>query len=115
MAWTKACRTQDIPVGTIVRHRLSDGSPIALTRLADDRVVAFENKCPHFGGPLALGQLRGNEIVCPWHFFRFDLTTGHAIGTDKSIMRMKLFPVNVENGDVFVQADRGDLDELEAG
>jgi nitrite reductase (NADH) small subunit len=113
MTWTKACRVQDIPVGTIVRHRLSNGSPVALTRLADDRVIAFENRCPHVGGPLALGQVRGNEIVCPWHFFRFDLVTGEAVGADKSIMRMKFFPVTIENGDVFVQADRDDFENVQ--
>ena len=104
MPWLRACRANEVSVGSITRQRLSNGSPVALTRLPDDSVVAFENRCPHAGGPLALGTVRGTQIVCPWHFFRFDLTTGAAAGIDRSIMRVKMFPVNVENGEVFVEA-----------
>jgi nitrite reductase (NADH) small subunit len=104
MPWLRACRADEVAAGAITRQRLENGSPIALTRLSDDSVVAFENRCPHAGGPLALGTVRGDQVVCPWHFFRFDLKTGEAAGTDASIMRMKTFPVNVENGEVFVDA-----------
>ena len=104
MPWFRACRADEVKVGTITRQRLNNRSPVALTRLPDGSVVAFENRCPHVGGPLALGTMRGDQVVCPWHFFRFDLKTGETAGTDKSIMRVKLFPVNVENGDVFVDA-----------
>jgi nitrite reductase/ring-hydroxylating ferredoxin subunit len=37
---------------------------------------ATDNTCPHRGGPLGEGDLLGNEIVCPWHFWSFDVTTG---------------------------------------
>jgi 3-phenylpropionate/trans-cinnamate dioxygenase ferredoxin subunit len=43
--------------------------------------VAVLNDCPHFGGPLAQGAVsvaRG-EIICPWHRFRFDLSTGQSV------------------------------------
>jgi nitrite reductase (NADH) small subunit len=105
MGWVMACRVNDVEVGTIKRQRLPNGVMIGLTRLPDNRVVAFENKCPHVGGPLALGKLKDTEIVCPWHFFRFDLLTGETLATDKSIMRMKVFQVKVEQEDVYVDAN----------
>ena len=37
---------------------------------------ATTNVCPHRGGPLGEGDLLGNEIVCPWHFWSFDVKTG---------------------------------------
>ncbi|MEM9406671.1 MAG: Rieske (2Fe-2S) protein [Acidobacteriota bacterium] len=37
---------------------------------------ALENRCPHTGGPLALGHCADGAIACPWHGARFDLATG---------------------------------------
>lgn len=45
--------------------------------------------CPHNQGPLEQGWLReGRVVVCPWHWYRFDLDTGecetapqHRLGT----------------------------------
>jgi len=37
---------------------------------------ALDNTCPHRGGPLAEGDVIGNEIVCPWHLWGFDVATG---------------------------------------
>lgn len=41
---------------------------------------ATDNTCPHRGGPLAQGDLIGNEITCPWHLWSFDVTTGLCAG-----------------------------------
>jgi nitrite reductase (NADH) small subunit/3-phenylpropionate/trans-cinnamate dioxygenase ferredoxin subunit len=41
---------------------------------------ATDNTCPHRGGPLAEGDLQGNEITCPWHLWSFDVTTGLCAG-----------------------------------
>lgn len=37
---------------------------------------AFDAVCPHTGGPLAEGRLRGNVVICPWHRGVFDVRTG---------------------------------------
>ena len=36
----------------------------------------IDNVCPHQGGPLGEGIMEGQNIVCPWHGWRFDVTTG---------------------------------------
>ena len=102
MAWTRACSSEEVESGSILRRRLGQGEQIGLTRLPDGRVAAFENKCPHAGGPLALGVLSGSEVVCPWHFFRFDLLSGKPAATKESIMQLRLFPVEVKDGQVFI-------------
>lgn len=48
---------------------------IALYRTAKG-VFATDNSCPHRGGPLAEGDLMGDEIVCPWHLWNFNVETG---------------------------------------
>ena len=39
-------------------------------------VYALDNTCPHAGGPLGEGTLRGELFVCPWHGWRFNVRTG---------------------------------------
>lgn len=39
-------------------------------------LVAVESWCPHLMAPLFQGSFSGDEVTCPWHAWRFDLTTG---------------------------------------
>ncbi len=72
--------------------------------------VAVPDRCPHFSGPLAQGRIstaRG-EIICPWHRFRFDLTTGQSV-TNPAMMAT-LLPVEVRGDNVWV--DLGSLEDV---
>ncbi|MEO8383555.1 MAG: Rieske 2Fe-2S domain-containing protein [Acidobacteriota bacterium] len=55
------------------------GRTIALYHTASG-FFATDNTCPHRGGPLAQGDLMGNEITCPWHLWSFDVVTGLCAG-----------------------------------
>ena len=68
---------------------------VGIFRLGD-RFVAYENRCPHHGGPVCQGKLfnrveeiimpdqtsrglrfsKDRHVVCPWHGYEFDLDTG---------------------------------------
>ena len=37
---------------------------------------ALDNRCPHQGGPLGDGQLDDGWLICPWHAYQYDTTTG---------------------------------------
>lgn len=41
--------------------------------------VAVQSFCPHMEGPLFQGTRAGDEIVCPWHRWRFSLRTGRLL------------------------------------
>ena len=72
---------------------------------------ALRNTCPHQGGPLCLGSIKGmtmpsapgeyiwareGEILrCPWHGWEFDLTTGRAI-CEPDRTRVRTYEVTVE-------------------
>jgi nitrite reductase/ring-hydroxylating ferredoxin subunit len=99
----RVCGFEELADGHVVCRRLPGGLPVAVARLADGTVVAFENVCPHKAGPIGEGRVRDGVIACPWHGFRFDLRTGKAAGFD-SIMRLRLFQTAVRDGDVFVAA-----------
>lgn len=40
------------------------------------RVHCVQAFCPHLEGPLFEGSLAGTVITCPWHGWRYDVTTG---------------------------------------
>lgn len=54
---------------------LADGQEIALFRV-NGHYRAIENRCPHRGGYLADGIVRGEQVLCPLHGWGFDLATG---------------------------------------
>ena len=48
-----------------------DGNSIAVWNVGGN-FFAFQNVCPHRGGPVGEGELEGNVITCPWHGWSFD-------------------------------------------
>lgn len=70
----EVARTGDLAVGRMKVCSVN-GRTIALYRTASG-FFATDNTCPHRGGPLAEGDLIGNEITCPWHLWGFDVRTG---------------------------------------
>ncbi len=59
---------------------------------------ALENSCPHSGGPLGRGELQGRIVTCPWHQWRFDVTTGFSI--DYPDEQVKRFEIKVEGDEI---------------
>lgn len=45
----------------------------------DQTYYVIENKCGHFGIPLADGELKGKEIICSGHGISFNLQTGNVV------------------------------------
>ena len=85
------------------------------------RLHAYENTCPHMGGPVCQGLIipavrevlnekqastgyRFDEsemrIVCPWHGYEFSIETGSHPG--KASIRLRQVPVDEEGGEVYV-------------
>jgi nitrite reductase (NADH) small subunit len=66
----------------------------------DGQLRVSDAACPHNGGPLAKGILRDGSIICPWHWYRFDLQTG-CCRTDANYA-LRLYPVIWRDGRAFV-------------
>jgi nitrite reductase/ring-hydroxylating ferredoxin subunit len=95
------CGDQEVTAGEILHRRLAGGLNVALTRLADGSIVCFDALCPHSQGPLWAGKLSGEDVICPWHGFRFELRTGAVSGLE-SILKLRRWPVSVRDGKVFI-------------
>ncbi len=66
-------------------------------------VRAYAAKCPHAGGPLAMGAVCDGHIICPWHKARFSAADG-ALLDPPALSALTRFPVRVEGDDVFADA-----------
>jgi len=93
-----------------------EGREIAIFRVGDD-LHGVLNFCVHQGGPLCEGDLTGRTVVgedgweweyeetekhllCPWHGWMFDVTTGVCVDAER--YTVPTYEVEVEDGDVFV-------------
>ena len=95
------------------------------------KFTAFENVCPHMGGPVCQGKIiaRVEELIaqdktslglafskdqtnvaCPWHGYEFDISTGVHQGNS----RLRLRPVKVEvvDGDLVITLPEGTRDRI---
>jgi len=68
-------------------------------------LYAIDNTCPHRGGPLGEGDLEGRVATCPWHAWRWDVSTG--LNVNNPAVKVACFPVSVSNGEVFVEVPAG--------
>ena len=62
---------------------------------------AIDNSCPHRGGPLGEGDVQERIVVCPWHAWRWDVTTGR--NANNPAVTVACYPVRVEPDGVFVE------------
>jgi nitrite reductase (NADH) small subunit len=80
---------------------LVNGKPVALFNL-DGEFHAISNTCVHRGGPLGKGVLDGKLVLCPWHAWAYDVTTGTSdVNPDLKVAK---YEVKVEAGQVLVRA-----------
>jgi nitrite reductase (NADH) small subunit len=68
----------EIPAGRA--RRVSAGDRVIALYHTKSGFFASDNTCPHRGGPLAEGDLIGDEIICPWHLWGFDVASGVCTG-----------------------------------
>lgn len=89
----------EIPTGT-GKALHARGRPVALFNVGGS-FHAIDGTCPHQGGPLGEGYLKGTVVTCPYHFWQFDVVTGQA--PDFPQATIERFRVKVEGGEIFVE------------
>ncbi len=97
----RALAVADLPPGQCAEVAVG-GRAIAVFNV-DGTFYALANGCLHRGGPLGQGMLSGHAVMCPWHAWSWDVTTGE--NTANPSLKMPSYPVKVEDGVVLVQVD----------
>ena len=107
-----------------------DGIAVGVFR-RNGRFTAYENICPHMGGPVCRGKIIARveeliaddktslglafskdhvNVVCPWHGYEFDIGTGRHQGNP----RTRLLPVKIAvvDGDLVVTLPEGTRERI---
>lgn len=102
MSFVQVGSLDDLRPGGVMEFRR--GSTEVAVCNVDGELFAVDNRCPHRGGPLAMGALHGNLLVCPWHGWEFDCVSG--VCAFRPAVTLRRYPVEVRE-------DRSILVDLE--
>ncbi len=99
MPFERALPLTELPLGTHAKVSVG-GQPILLAHL-DGQVFAVHDTCLHRGGSLSAGPLEGDVVVCPLHFWGFNVRTGVCVQVPTACL--KVYATKVEDGEVHVE------------
>lgn len=68
----------------------------------DDQIYALDNVCSHEYSELSEGMILDGSVYCPKHGSRFEIATGKVLDLPAT-SNVKRYPVNVKDGEIFVQ------------
>ncbi len=68
----------------------------------DGAFGAIGGVCPHAGGPLGLGKIKEDRIVCPWHSFQYDRKSGNCRLGENFEIAVPSYELRVEGGRLFL-------------
>ena len=98
----KVAKASELPPGGKKLVEVDD-IPVALFNV-NGEFYAIEDVCTHDGGPLAEGELEGDQIECPRHGARFDVRTGRALCMP-AVEPVECYEVKIEGDDILVSVD----------
>ncbi|MEM6491452.1 MAG: Rieske 2Fe-2S domain-containing protein [Pseudomonadota bacterium] len=104
--WVRACARDAIAPGDLCEIELDDGARVLLVGGDDGEVFACAADCPHQDTPLEEGDVDGATIICPVHFWQWNLRTGEAMGVAE--LPLPVYGVEVRGDDVFVKLTPAD-------
>jgi len=98
----RVATTDEIPEGRLkafkVRHHKFIVAHIT------DGYFAVSDECTHDSAPISEGELYGDEIVCPRHGARFDLTTGE-VKSPPAVAPLDTYKLKIEGKNIFIFLD----------
>ncbi len=100
--FTKVTKTSEIAPGRVCVYDVG-GKKIAICNV-DCEFYAIADVCTHDDGPLAEGELLGDQIECPRHGALFDVKTGKAL-TLPAVTPVTSYPVQVDGDDIKVEVE----------
>lgn len=100
MAFVRAAKVGAVPPGSVAEFEVG-GKTVAVANV-DGKLFAINGICMHEGGPLGEGALNGKLVVCPWHAWEYDVTTGKIAGSPAEAEGVACYPVEVRGEEIFV-------------
>jgi cell fate regulator YaaT (PSP1 superfamily)/nitrite reductase/ring-hydroxylating ferredoxin subunit len=97
--WIYLAKKAEVELGRGIVADL--GGPKVAVFNVDGLFHVISNECGHQGGPLGEGKLEGFSVTCPWHQWKFDVTTGGCLSVSGSSVRK--YEVAAAGDDLFVK------------
>jgi nitrite reductase/ring-hydroxylating ferredoxin subunit len=98
--WERICRVDeavpDQPLARVVGESGQDRDRVCVVARAGGDHVVLLDRCPHRDVALSAGIVKDGTLICPGHFWRFDVTTGER--TDLPERRATVYPTRVVDG-----------------
>lgn len=98
MAYIPITNIDELPPGST---KLAKTGPLEIALYNVEGVVyATSNVCPHQGASLAEGELNGEEILCPWHRWCFNVKDG--VSPLNPRLKVRTYPVKLEGKQILI-------------
>jgi nitrite reductase/ring-hydroxylating ferredoxin subunit len=110
---------QEIPVGRVDEipegeRKIIDANGLSIGVFHHQgNWYAVRNQCLHHGGPVATGRLEGDNLICPWHGYTYNVTNGQLLIDPGA--RLDMYPVVVQDGFVYLRVPQFTGQEAAAG
>jgi nitrite reductase/ring-hydroxylating ferredoxin subunit len=103
----RLCAADEIETGEMLVVN-PDGLPaLVVYRTQDDEFFCTQDMCTHGNASLGdEGDLEGYIVECSWHEGKFDIRTGEPCALPCT-EPLKIYPVVIEDGDVFIEVASG--------
>jgi len=113
--WWVAAHGSEIADRPVLRWVLE--TPIALYRKTNGDPVALHNRCPHRWAPLSMGEVAGDDLVCPYHGSQF-APNGSCVkvptqNSAPSSLQVRSYPAIERYGFIWVWTGSADLADPE--
>jgi len=105
MAFEKICTLDDVWEGEMKPFKTSDGTEVLVVAHEDDKIVIFQNMCPH--QEITLGEKgtlsEDGVLTCTAHLWEFDSCTG--TGLNPTDCKLAVYPSKVVDEDIYVDTE----------
>ncbi len=80
--YIEVANVSDIEKGKMKNVQV-EGMDILIANV-DGKFYAIDDRCGHMNALLSMGKLVGKNVICPFHFAHFDVTTGKKVKEPES-------------------------------
>ncbi len=100
MALVKVCKIDRVSSRELKQFNIGESEILVIN--LDGQFHCLAARCTHAGAPLVEGELRGDTLICPWHYSNFRVTDGSLI-KGPAERPLKLYKSVVKDDSLFVE------------
>src|SRR5215211_7202796 len=92
------CEAKELPIGSRLRFSTAEINVIVVNH--NEKLVAFDQRCPHKGAKMDNAVISDNNIVCTSHNYVFDRESGYCL--NRTCPALKIYNVVIERSSLFL-------------